>query len=113
MSARTINHRTPVHSLPVPAGAKVLPLPAGFFLIRKNGIEFQSSTPITEWTEMTVDLETSARGPKLRCAGVIVSCHGNRHSGYQVAMVFTNLSKQSQARLSDLALATTRPGNRA
>jgi hypothetical protein len=104
MSARTLDKAS---FSPLGAGAerKVLPLPAGFFQIRKNGIEFQSSTPISEWTEMTVELETSARGRKVRCTGVVVACNGNRHSGYQVAMVFTDLSPQSQARLNNLAFA--------
>jgi hypothetical protein len=107
MSARTLDRTS---SLPLQAALsrKVLPLPAGFFQIRKNGIEFQSSTPIEEWTEMTVELETSTAGRKVRCTGVVVSCHGNRHSGYQVAMLFTDLSRQSQIRLSTLAFATTR-----
>jgi hypothetical protein len=38
-----------------------------------------------------------------RCTGVVVSCAGNRHSGYQVSLVFTGVSKQAQARLNTLA----------
>jgi len=34
---------------------------------------------------------------------VVVACNGNRHGGYTVSMVFTSLSKQSQARLNLLA----------
>ena len=97
-----------VQPIRVESGPKVLPLPAGFFQIRKNGIEFQSSTPIPEWTEMTVELETSATGRKVRCTGVAVACSGNRHSGYQVALLFTDLSKQSQAQLDNLAIASVR-----
>jgi hypothetical protein len=108
MSARTIQKSASVQAFTVQAGSKVLPLPAGFFRIRKNGIEFQSSTPIPEWTEMTVELETSATGKKVRCTGVVVACAGNRHSGYQVAMVFTDLTKQSQAHLSELVVASLR-----
>ena len=107
MSARNLP-KSPFHPLAAVSEPKVLPLPAGFFQIRRNGIEFQASAAIPEWTEMTVELETSASGRKVRCTGVVVSCHGNRHSGYQVAMVFTDLSKQSQARLSDLAVASPR-----
>jgi hypothetical protein len=107
MSARTIS-KNAYQPLPGESGPKVLPLEPGFFQIRRNGIEFQSSTAISEWTEMTVELETSASGRKVRCTGVVVTCHGNRHTGYQVAMVFTNLSPQSQARLSDLARAAAR-----
>lgn len=105
MSARTLG-KSSFRALVGELGPKVLPLPAGFFHIRKNGIEFQSSTPIPEWTEMTVEVETSASGRKVRCTGVVVSCSGNRHSGYQVAMLFTDLSPQGQARLNDLAAQT-------
>lgn len=108
MSARTLSKTASLQPLPIQAGPKVLPLPAGFYRIRKNGIEFQSSKPIPEWTEMTVELEPSATGQKVRCTGVIVDCHGNRHSGYQVAMVFTDLSKQSQAQLNHLAFQSVR-----
>lgn len=57
---------------------------------------------------MTVELENSVPGKKVRCTGVVVACHGNRHSGYQVTMLFTNLTKQSQARLNDLAFSSLR-----
>jgi hypothetical protein len=107
MSARTLPRTGSAPLLPS-APSKVLPLPAGFFQIRKNGIEFQSSTAIPEWTEMTVEVETSASGRKVRCTGVVVSCHGNCCSGYQVAMLFTDLTRQGQARLNDLAFASTR-----
>ena len=90
------------------ASSKILPLPAGFYQIRKNGIEFQSSTSFPEWTEVTVELETSARGQNVRCTGVVVSCAGNRHSGYQVALLFTDLSKQAQVQLTQMAFASVR-----
>jgi hypothetical protein len=34
---------------------------------------------------------------------VVVACTGSRHGGYQVSMIFTGVSKQSQARLNTLA----------
>jgi hypothetical protein len=85
-------------------GPKVLPLSRGYFQVRKNGIEFQASITIPEWTEMTVELEVS--GGKVCCSGVVISCRGNKYSGYQVAMVFTNLSPLSQERLTSLAFAS-------
>lgn len=80
-----------------------LTLPANGIRFRKNGIEFRSSDPIPVWTEMTVDLYSGADGKKVHCTGVIVDCNGNRHIGYLVSMVFMNLSRQSQQRLSELA----------
>ena len=70
--------------------------------ITKSGVEFRSPTPFALWTEMTVALECPPEG-KVNCTGVVVSCTGNRHSGYHVAMLFTGVSKQSQARLNTLA----------
>ncbi|HTI99733.1 MAG TPA: hypothetical protein VL527_12700 [Dongiaceae bacterium] len=70
--------------------------------IHRNGIEFHSATSFSLWTEMTVTLECPPEG-KVDCTGVVVACAGTRHSGYQVSMVFTGMSKQSQARLNTLA----------
>ena len=70
--------------------------------VSKSGIEFRSAKPFSLWTEMTVSLEHPQEG-KLNCNGVVVACTGNRHSGYHVAMVFTGMSKQSEARLNMLA----------
>jgi hypothetical protein len=102
MSARTTVRPAPS---PIVGGSQVLALPAGYFEIRTNGIEFHSPTPIPEWTEMTVELETSAAGRTARCTGVVVACRGHRHSGYRVAMLFTDLSRQAQAQIQHIALA--------
>ena len=107
MSARTLP-KPSCQPFAVEPGPRVLPLSAGFFQIRRNGIEFQSSTPIPEWTEMTVELETSASGRKVHCSGVVVVCSGNRHTGYQVAMIFTGLSRHSRAQLDDMAVPASR-----
>jgi hypothetical protein len=80
-----------------------LDLAASAIQIRKNGIEFRSATPFNVWAEMTVSLQTPLDPRRLNCTGVVVECHGNRHAGYRVSMVFTDLSPQTQARLSALA----------
>jgi hypothetical protein len=72
-------------------------------LIRKNGIEFRSPSSFSPWTEMTVSLQSPADNGRVNCTGVVVACTGNRHTGYHVSMLFTGLSKQSQARLSTMA----------
>lgn len=76
-----------------------LSLAAHSVRIRKSGIEFRSNNPITAWTEMSVDLQYPDL-KKVHCTGVVVACHGNRHSGYVVSLLFTKLSRQSQALLS-------------
>ena len=90
-------------SVTVQARTTRLNLTSGSVRIRRNGIEFRSDDPIPPWTEMTVDMESGAK--KLRCTGVVVACDGNRHAGYLVSMVFTGLSRQSQAQLNNLAFS--------
>jgi hypothetical protein len=74
-------------------------------VIHKSGIEFRSPTPFSAWTEMTLTLQSPDNG-KVHCAGVVIGCTGNKHTGYHVSMVFTSLSKQAQARLGTMADVT-------
>jgi hypothetical protein len=80
-------------------------LPPSAVQIRRNGIEFRSPRGFPMWTEMTVALESSGPERKLKCTGVVVDCSGNRHVGYTVSLLFLNLSRQSQERLTALASA--------
>ena len=80
-----------------------LTIPANAIRFRRNGIEFTSAQSIPLWTEMTVDLRSPLDGKRVHCTGVIVECSGNRHAGYLVSMVFMNLSRQAQERLTQLA----------
>jgi hypothetical protein len=82
-----------------------LSLSASAIRFRKNGIEFRSEKPIPTWTEMTVDLQSPVDGKKVHGTGVVVDCAGNRHSGYLVSMVFMNMSRQSQERFKQIAVA--------
>jgi hypothetical protein len=84
---------------------KCLSLPSTAVRIRKSGIEFKCSDPITPWTEMTVDLLCSADMKRVHCTGVVVACNGNRHTGYTVSMLFLNLSRQARERLDFLVFA--------
>ena len=72
--------------------------------IRQNGVEFRADKPIGQWTELTIDL-TSEDGEKVHCNGVVVECNGNRHMGYQISILFMNLSRQAQERLDLLAFS--------
>ena len=76
--------------------------------IRKNGIEFQSSSPIPEWTEMTVEVKTSMPGRSMRCTGVVVACAGGPKAGYRVALLFTGLSRLSRAQLDAMTVPAGR-----
>ena len=103
MSARRISTDS-FQPITVQARTTQLDLPASAVRIRKNGIEFRSEKEIPAWTEMTVAMQTPPDSKKLNFSGVVVACSGNRHLGYTVSMLFTNVSKQVQARLNTLAL---------
>lgn len=81
-----------------------LSLSAKSVRIRKSGIEFLTAKPIPAWTELSLDLQFPD-AKKVHCAGVVVACDGNRHSGYVISLLFTKLSRQSQALISALSHA--------
>ena len=86
-----------------PTAIQCLTLPAEAVRVRKNGIEFRSREFFQPWTEMTLSLQRTGESKKVNCTGVIVACDGNAQQGYVVSMLFTNLSRQSQARLQGYA----------
>jgi hypothetical protein len=97
MSARKTAVPNAVHF--PPSATQCLTLPAEAVRVSKNGIEFPSRDPIQPWTEMTLSLQRPGEAKKVGCTGVIVACNGNRHDGFAISMLFTNLSRQSQALL--------------
>lgn len=103
MSAGRIARSSP--SRAASPAATTLNLPAQAVTIRKNGIEFASTRPLTPWTEVTLDIESQAERRKVTCRGVVVACEGNRHSGYRVALLFLGLTPQTQQRLESIALS--------
>jgi len=104
MSARKIDGAELFESFTtLQSEATRLDLPASALTFRKNGIEFRTNAPISAWTEMTVSLQTPGDTKRFNCTGVVVACNGSRHTGYLVSMVFTNLSRQAQLRLHNLA----------
>lgn len=105
MSARKIENTGLFQPITVQAQTTRLDLPAKAVRIRKNGIEFRADAAIPVWTEMTVAMQTPADARKVNFAGVVVACNGNRHAGYTVSLLFTNVSKQAQARLNSMAVA--------
>jgi hypothetical protein len=72
-------------------------------VVHKSGIEFRSPTPFSLWTEMTVELYSPRNNGRIQCAGVVIACSGNKHAGYHVSMVFTDLTKQGKAQLQAMA----------
>ena len=105
MSARSIENTGPLQHVTVEARQTRLTLSPGSVIIHKNGIEFRSSTPFAAWTEMTMTLQSPVDDGRINCSGVVISCTGNKHAGYQDSMVFTSVSKYAQARLNTIAEA--------
>jgi hypothetical protein len=103
MSARKAEIPGSLQHLTVEARQTRLTLSPASVIIHKSGIEFRSTGPFAAWTEMTITLQASRDGGKVHCTGVVISCTGNKHTGYHVSMVFTNMSKQAQARLNLMA----------
>lgn len=64
--------------------------------LRPTGVEFRSSEALALWTEMSVELGAGTSAGTVSCTGVVVSCSGNRHLGFNVSLVFLNLSPQTQ-----------------
>jgi hypothetical protein len=79
-----------------------LTLSADSVVILRSGIEFRSPTAFPAWTEMNLALR-AADNRVVNCSGVVISCSGSKHAGYHISMVFTGMTKQAQARLSELA----------
>jgi hypothetical protein len=103
MSARKAELTGSLHDLTVEARETRLSLSPDAYVLRRNGIEFRSATPLSPWAEMTVLLRSPRDGGRVHCSGVVIACTGNKHSGYHVSMVFTGLSKQAEARLTSMA----------
>ena len=108
MSARKAEGPGSIHHVTVEARQTRLSLSPDAVVLHKGGIEFRSASPFSPWAEMVLTLRSPHDGTKLHCSGVVISCTGNKHTGYHVSMVFTGLSKQAEARLTALAFAQIR-----
>jgi len=82
-----------------PRSTQCLTLSTASVQVQKNGIEFRNNDPIPAWTEMTVTLRGPNPARKVNFTGVVVACSGGRHAGYLISMLFTHVSRLSQARL--------------
>ena len=105
MSARKLSNPGPVQStITAQARHARLSLSHEAVFIQKSGIEFRSPTAFNAWTEMTVELRTPDNG-RVNCSGVVIACTGNKHAGYHVSMIFTDMSRQAQMRLQQMSSA--------
>jgi hypothetical protein len=104
MSAKQIGSLgTAGNSVSVTGREAALTLSSDKVSVHKNGIEFRSPAPFTEWSEMTVALQSPLDGSRLSCHGVVVGCTGSKHSGYHVSMLFTGITPQAEKQLGAMA----------
>jgi hypothetical protein len=69
-----------------------------------KGLRFVSGTLLPEWTEVGVELRMPVKGARkdqqISCRGVVVECARRpKGSGYEVSLVFVDLSKRAQSQL--------------
>jgi len=105
MSARKAEVAGPLRQVTVEARQTRLSLSPGSVIFHKSGIEFRSTTAFSPWAEMTLTLQSPRDNGRIHCNGVVISCTGNKHTGFHVSMVFTGLSKHAEARLSAMAFS--------
>ena len=103
MSARRVEIGGSLQNVTVEARQARLSLSPDAVVLHKNGIEFRSPKPFSEWSEMTVALQSPKDGSRISCQGVIVGCAGNKHTGYHISMVFTGLTAQTEKQLGAMA----------
>jgi hypothetical protein len=104
MSAKKISSLgSSENSVSVASKKAALELAADKVSVHKNGIEFRSPKPFTEWSEMTVSLQSPLDGSQLSCHGVVVACAGSKHAGFHVSMLFTSLNPHTEKQLGAMA----------
>lgn len=72
-------------------------------VFHRGGIEFRCEKPYAAWTELTLTLESPIDHRRMHCNGVVISCTGNKHTGYHVSMVFTSLSRHGMEVMQSIA----------
>jgi hypothetical protein len=106
MSAGKLDRSNAFEPVVLHARQTLLSLSPEKIRVGKNGIEFQSSKPIKEYTEITLDIESPKNGSRFHCNGVVVSCKGNKHTGYNITVLFTGLTQGAEMQLNQIARVT-------
>lgn len=106
MTTSKLDTTNPFHPPTLDAEPTRLHLSENEVVIRRNGVEFLSPSPLPLWAEVTVDLRSPVAGRPLQGKGVVVDCTGNPNSGYVISLLLLDLSTQAQQRLQRLATAS-------
>lgn len=104
MSAKKIGNLGSIeNSVRVAGRESALALSVDKVSVHKSGIEFCSPTPFSEWSEMTVSLQSPTDASRVSCHGVVVACTGSKHTGYHISMLFTSLTPSAERQLGAMA----------
>jgi hypothetical protein len=104
MSSSKLDHSGVFGPLKVQTGQLQLTLAPDSVRVSKSGIEFKSLKSFPLWKEMTVEMVSPQESKKVHFTGVVVACQGNKHTGYLVSMLITNVTRQDQVRLGHMAM---------
>lgn len=79
------------------------------FSLGPKGLTFVTDTYLPEWTEVGVEMRLPQTGEhreknlEIDCRGVVVQCaRREQGKGFEVALLFLDLPKRAQARLSSV-----------
>jgi hypothetical protein len=76
------------------------------FQISPRGMVFHSNTSLAKWSEVRVTLHLPAGGRRtteeIDCNGVVIDCRRQRSGGFKCAVLFLDLSKKSETRLTQI-----------
>jgi len=80
------------------------------FHVNRKGITFVSDKPLTEWSEVGVQMKVPRRGAQrdqaIACRAVVVQCSPRtRNKGFEVALLFLDLPRRAQTSLDVLPAA--------
>lgn len=75
------------------------------FHLTHKGLTFVTATYLPKWMEVGVEMRLPSKGTRrdqqIMCRGVVVQCtRRERGGGFDVALVFLDLPKRAQTRLS-------------
>lgn len=107
MSAGKLDRSNAFEPVVVHARQTLLSLSPEKIHVGKNGIEFHSLKPIKEYTEIVLDIESPKNGSRVHCNGVVVSCKGNKHTGYNITVLFTGMAPGTEMQLRQIAEVVT------
>lgn len=77
-------------------------LDIGTYRMQESGIEFQSQNEIGLYTEMHLQIVNPETQHTIKFKGVVIGCSGDKHKGYQVSLIYTNLTQETQMSLFEM-----------